>query len=69
LLTSQLAKGYVIKGLGEDIDKLFIHLIMLEDNVTIGNMISDEVVMNVYVFGSGILDGIMGNLDSTFIVT
>ena len=42
---------------------------MFQSDHLVFNQISDEVVPNVNMFGSAVLDGILGDIDGTEIVT
>jgi hypothetical protein len=55
--------------LGEYISKLFIGSHMRNNNIPLDSMISQEMVSDVYVFGSRVLTRIVSNLDGTLIVT
>ena len=65
----QLAKPLFIKWLGEDIGKLIFGAHTLNANVPILLMISNEMVANINVFYSCMLNRIVGELDCTLIVT
>jgi hypothetical protein len=55
--------------LGEDISKLFTGSYMRNDDIPLDSLISQEMVLDVYVFGSIMLTMVVSNLDGTLIVT
>ena len=65
----QLAKPLLIKWFGEDIDKLIIGAHTLNTNVPFLLVILYEMVADIYMLCSYILNQIIGELDSTLIVT
>jgi hypothetical protein len=67
--TPYLSKYSLIKGFGKDISELFIGSHMGNYYVSHDGMISQEVVLDVNVFGSRMLRRIVCNLDGTLIVT
>ena len=64
-----MAKDFLIKRFGEYIRQLLIGKNMLKINVTLSNMISNEMMTNFNMLSSRMLYRIMTNFDSTFIVT
>ena len=67
--TSQMAKNFLIKRFGEYIRQLLIGANMLKINVPFSNMISNEMMTNFNMLSSRMLHGIVGDLNSTLIVT
>ena len=65
----QLAKSLLIKWLGEDIGKLIFGAHTLNANVPFLLMISNEMMADIYVLCSCMLNRIVGQLDCTLIVT
>jgi hypothetical protein len=59
----------LIKGFGEDIGELFNVSHMGNHYVFLDDMVSQEVVPDINVFGSSILTRVVSNLDGTLIVT
>jgi hypothetical protein len=49
--------------------RIFSSLLNLQKVFSSRGLIMNEVLTSVNVFGSGVLDVIVGNLDGTFIVT
>ena len=62
-------ESWFIKGLREDIGKLILGGDIREINITLLNMIPNEMMANLDMLRLGVLNGILGDLDSTFIVT
>ena len=65
----QLAKPLLIKWLGEYIGKLIIGAHTLNANVPFLLVISNEMVVDIYMLCSCMLNQIVGELDCTLIVT
>ena len=68
-LTFQFTKTSFIKRLSEDIGQLIISSHTLHFNITFAHMIPQQMMMNINMYGSLVLNGICGNLHGTFIVT
>jgi hypothetical protein len=60
---------HLVSQLGKDIGKLFIGSYMRNNDSPLDCMISQEMVLDVYVFGSKMLTWVISNLDGTLIVT
>ena len=65
----QLSEPCLIKWLREDVRKLHLGTYIREVNISTTYMFSDEVVADLNMLGLHVLHGIVGNLDSTLIVT
>ena len=62
-------QSLLIERFGEDICKLIICINKLKWDITILNMISQEVIPNVYMLGSRMLNRILAKVDGTCIIT
>ena len=68
-LIPQLSKSCLIKGLGEDVGELILGPDIREMDITLLHMLSNEVMTNLDVIRLGVENGVVGDLDSTLIVT
>jgi hypothetical protein len=66
---AKLAKTWFIRRLGEDIGQLIISADSFNLDISLANMISKKMMPNINMLGSLVLYRIVGNLDSTFIIT
>ena len=62
-------KPFAIKRFGEQISILIISVNKLKSESTIFNKLSNEVMSNLYVFSSRMLNRILRDVDGTGIVT
>ena len=62
-------KTFVIKRFGEQVSLLIIGVNKLKSENTIFDKLSNEVISNLYVFGSRMLNQILKDVDGTGIVT
>ena len=62
-------KRFAIKRFGEQINLLIISVNGLKSESTIFNKLPNEVMLNLYVFSSRMLNRILRNVDGTGIVT
>ena len=62
-------KTFVVKRFGKQISLLIISVNKLKSENTIFDKLSNEVMPNLYVFGSRMLNQILRDVDSTGIVT
>ena len=62
-------KPFAIKRFGEQISLLIISVNELKSESTIFDKLPNEVMSNLYVFSSRILNGILRDVDDTGIVT
>jgi hypothetical protein len=67
--THELSESSLIKGFGKDISELFIGSHMGNFYVILDGMVSQEVVLDINVFGSRMLVRVVSNLDGTLIIT
>ena len=62
-------KPFAIKRFGEQISLLIINVNELKSKCTIFNRLTNEVMSNLYVFSSRMLNRILRDIDGTGIVT
>ena len=62
-------KTFAIKRFGEQVSLLIISVNKLKSENTIFNKLPNEVMSNLYVFGSRMLNRILKDVDGTGIVT
>ena len=62
-------KMFAIKRFGEQVSLLIIDVNKLKSKNTIFDKLPNEVMSNLYVFGSIMLNGILRDIDGTSIVT
>ena len=62
-------KTFAIKRFGEQVNLLIIGVNKLKSENTIFNKLPNEVMSNLYVFGSRMLNQILRDVDGTGIVT
>ena len=62
-------KQFTIKRLGEQINLLIISVNKLKSESTIFDKLPNEVMLNLYVFSSRMLNQILRDVDGTSIVT
>ena len=62
-------KIFAVKRFGEQVSLLIIGVNKLKSENTIFDKLSNEVMSNLYVFGSRMLNWILRNVDGTSIVT
>ena len=62
-------KPFAIKRFGEQISFLIVSVNILKSKSTIFNMLPNEVMLNLYVFSSRMLNQILRDVDGTGIVT
>ena len=62
-------KTFVVKRFGEQVSLLIINVNKLKSENTIFDKLSNEVMSNLYVFGSRMLNRILKDVDGTGIVT
>ena len=62
-------KLFAIKRFSEQISLLIINVNELSSESTIFNKLSNEVILNLYMFGSRMLNRILRDVDGTGIVT
>ena len=62
-------KPFAIKRFGEQISLLIISVNELKSKCTIFNKLTNEVMSNLYVFSSRMLNRILRDIDGTSIVT
>ena len=62
-------KPFAVKRLGEQISLLIISVNKLKSKSTIFDKLPNEVMLNLYVFSSRILNRILRDVDGTGIVT
>ena len=62
-------KMFVVKRFGEQVSLLIIGVNKLKKENTIFDKLSNEVMSNLYVFGSRMLNRILRDVDGTGIVT
>ena len=62
-------KMFVVKRFGEQVNFLIIGVNKLKSENTIFNKLPNEVMSNLYVFGSKMLNWILRDVDGTGIVT
>jgi hypothetical protein len=65
----QLSESCFIKGLREDVSELIICTYIRQVNITLIDVVPDEVMPDLNVLCLVVLNGIMSNLDGTLIVT
>ena len=62
-------KTFVVKRFGKQVSLLIIGVNKLKSENTIFDKLPNEVMLNLYVFGSRMLNQILRDVDSTGIVT
>ena len=62
-------KPFTIKGFDEQVNLLIINVNELKSKHNIFNKLSNEVMLNLYMFGSRMLNRILRDVDGTGIVT
>ena len=62
-------KTFAVKRFGEQVSLLIINVNKLKSENTIFNKLPNEVMSNLYVFGSRMLNQILRDVDGTGIVT
>ena len=62
-------KSFAIKRFGEEINLLIISVNKLKSESTIFDKLPNEVMLNLYVFSSRMLNQILRDVDGTSIVT
>jgi hypothetical protein len=67
--TSYLSESSLIKGFGKDIGELFIGSRMENHNISLDAVVPQKMVLDINVFGSKILIGVVNNLYGIVIVT
>jgi hypothetical protein len=67
--SSQMHKCSLVQRLGQDMGELLFSWHMDEVYVPLLNIVSQEVVPDYYMFGSGVKHGVFGNTDGTRAIT
>ena len=62
-------KTFVVKRFGEQVSLLIIDVNKLKSENTIFDKLPNEVMLNIYVFGSRMLNRILRDVDGTGVVT